>query len=322
MLEEMWERLSAARERISPYIHRTPVLTSSSIDRTTGCTCFFKCENFQRTGSFKLRGAVNAVAALPAAQRSRGVVTHSSGNHGQALALAAREFGIPAYVVIPENAPRVKLVAARDYGAKVVTCAPTQRAREETAARIAAETGAVLIDSHDHPEVIAGQGTTALELIEEVGPLDAIIVPIGGGGLVSGTAVAVRHVSPKTRVIGCEPAGADDAYRGIREGRRITDFTPHTIADGLRTTIGALNFEVIRAAVDEIVRVADADIISAMRLIWARMKIIVEPSSAIGLAPLITGALDLTGKRVGIILTGGNVDLERFFAGLAPLDEG
>ena len=312
-MEKMWEMIIAARERISPYVHRTPVLTSSSIDRAAACDCFFKCENFQRTGSFKFRGAVNAVAALPPADRAHGVVTHSSGNHGQALALAAREFRIPAFIVIPEDAPRVKLAAARGYGAMVVTCAPNQTAREKTAGRISRDTGAVLIDSHDHPQVIAGQGTAVIELLEEVGHLDAVIVPIGGGGLISGTAIAVRNLSPDTRVIGVEPAGADDAYRGIKEGKRITEFVPHTIADGLRTTLGVLNFAIIKEMVDEIVRVPDEEIIAAMRLIWERLKIVIEPSSAVALAPLISGKLGSEGGRIGIILTGGNVDLDRFF---------
>ncbi len=312
MMEGMWEMILTARERISPYVHCTPVLTSSSVNRAASCECFFKCENFQRTGSFKFRGAINAVAALTSTDCARGVVTHSSGNHGQALALAAWEFRIPAFIVIPEDAPRVKLAAARGYGAKVVTCAPSQAAREKTAERITRETGAVLIDSHDHPEVIAGQGTAVIELIEEVGHLDMVIVPIGGGGLISGTAIAVRNLCPNTQVIGIEPTGADDAYRGIKAGKRITEFVPRTIADGLRTTLGVLNFAIIREMVDRIIRVPDEEIITAMRLIWERMKIIVEPSSAIALAPLIFGRLDGKGKRVGIILTGGNVDLDRF----------
>ncbi len=313
MERELWKEILQARTRIAPFAHMTPVMTSSSIDRSVGSWCFFKCENFQRTGSFKFRGAVNAIASLPAVARARGVVTHSSGNHGQALALAAREFRIPAFIVIPEDAPRVKLSAAREYGAEVVLCAPTQRAREETARRIAQETGAVFVDSHDDPTVIAGQGTAVLELLEEAGPLDVVLVPIGGGGLASGTVVAVANTSPGTRVIGCEPAGADDAYRSLEEGRRITDFTPRTVADGLRTTLGALNFRIIERFIDTIVRVSDEEIISAMRLIWERMKIVVEPSSAVALAPLLSGGLDMKGKRVGIILTGGNVDLARFF---------
>ncbi len=288
-------------------------MTSSSVDQAVGNRCFFKCENFQRTGSFKFRGAVNAVASLSADRRARGVVTHSSGNHGQALARAAREFGIPAYVIVPENAPRVKIAAAREYGAEVIPCLPTQKAREETARRVARETGAVFVDSHDDPAVIAGQGTAVLELLEEAGPLDVVLVPIGGGGLISGTVVAVANTSPRTRVIGCEPAGADDAYRSLEERRRITEFTPHTIADGLRTTLGTLNFRIIERFIDTIVRVPDGEIISAMRLIWERMKIVVEPSSAIALAPLLSGGLKIEGKRVGIILSGGNVDLDRFF---------
>ncbi len=301
-----WNDITTARERIAPFAHVTPIMTSASIDQECASRVFFKCENFQRSGSFKFRGAVNAVAALAPAARARGVVTHSSGNHGQALALAAREFGITAYIVIPENAPRVKLAAARAYGAHVVTCAPTQAAREQEAERIVRETGAVFVDSHDDPLVIAGQGTAAVELLNDAGTLDAVLVPVGGGGLISGTAIAVHHLSPTTRVIGVEPAGADDAYRGMRAGKRITNFVPNTVADGLRTSLGELNFAIIRKAVDDIVLADDEDILAAMRLIWTRMKIVVEPSSAIALVPLLTGAV--RGRRIGIIITGGNVD--------------
>lgn len=313
MEKELWNEILQARTRIAPFSRETPVMTSSSIDRVVGNSCFFKCENFQRTGSFKFRGAVNAVASLPSDRRVRGVVTHSSGNHGQALALAAREFRIPAFIVIPDDAPRVKLAAAQAYGGKVIPCAPTQKAREETARRVAEETGAVFVDSHDDPAVIAGQGTTVIELLEETSHLDVILVPIGGGGLISGTVVAVENTSPGTEVIGCEPVGADDAYRSLEEGRRITDFTPRTIADGLRTPLGRLTYAIIKEKVGRIIRVGDEEIIAAMRMIWERMKIVVEPSSAVALAPLLSGGLKIEGKRVGVILTGGNVDLDRFF---------
>ena len=316
MIETLWNGILQARDRIAPFVHVTPVMRSSSIDRQCAAHMFFKCESFQRTGSFKFRGAVNAISALPSNERARGVVTHSSGNHGQALALAAQEFGIPAYIVIPEDAPQVKRAAAQAYGAQVITCAPTQAAREKMAKGVEQETGAIFVDSHDDPRVIAGQGTVALELFEQVGPLDVILVPVGGGGLISGIAIAVRHLSPKTKVIGCEPAGADDAYRGLKEGKRVTDFVPHTIADGLRTPLGARNFAIMRELVDEIIRVTDDEIIAAMRLIWERLKIVVEPSSAIALAPLLPGPLHVGDKRIGIILTGGNVDLDRLFATL------
>ncbi|GAG11910.1 unnamed protein product, partial [marine sediment metagenome] len=264
---------------------------------------------FQKTGSFKFRGACNAVASLNEFERARGVLTHSSGNYAQALALAARLHGVPAYVVMPENAPGIKKQATAGYGATITLCPPTQVGRHETAERIRKETGATFLDSHDDPRVFAGQGTACLELIEEIGELDLILAPVGGGGLLSGTLLAAKHMLPKATVIGCEPAGADDAARGIALGERIIDFVPHTIADGLRTPLGENTFKIIRDMADDIVLVSEANIVRAMRFIWERMKIVIEPSSAVAVAPLLNGSVGVKGKRVGVILSGGNVDL-------------
>ena len=302
-----------AQDRIAPFIHRTPVLTCSTLDEKVGASVFFKCENFQKTGSFKFRGACNAVARLNESERARGVLTHSSGNYAQALALAARLHGVPAYVVMPENAPGIKKQATAGYGATITLCPPTQAGRHETAERIREETGAIFLDSHDDPRVFAGQGTACLELIEEIGELDLILAPVGGGGLLSGTLLAAKHLLPKATVIGCEPAGADDAARGIALGERIIDFVPHTIADGLRTPLGENTFEIIRDMADDIVLVSEANIVRSMRFIWERMKIVIEPSSAVAVAPLLNGSVGVKGKRVGVILSGGNVDLTQFF---------
>jgi threonine dehydratase len=311
-----WDDIAAAGERIAPYVHRTPVLTCSAIDRLCGAHVVLKCENFQKTGSFKFRGAVNTVLQISDAERARGVLTHSSGNHAQALAHAAQLLGVPVTVVMPQDAASIKQTATEDYGATVVLCPPMQRDREETAERIRRETGAVLVDSHDDPCVIAGQGTAVAELIDEVGELDVILAPLGGGGLLSGTLIAAKHLAPRARVIGPEPAGADDAYRSLQEGYRITDFTPKTIADGLRTPLGENTFSILRRHVAEIVLVSEREILEAMRTIWERMKIVIEPSSAVAVAPLLHGTVDAAGKRVGVILSGGNVDLSRFFADL------
>ena len=311
-----WDDVDVARERIAPSARRTPVLTSSSIDRLSGSRVAFKCESFQRTGSFKFRGACNAVASLSPAERARGVYTHSSGNHAQALALAASIHGIPAYVVMPEGSSPIKVAATEGYGARVVSCLPTHRSRKEVAERVGVETGAAFVHPHDDPRVIAGQGTALCELIEEIGDLDVILAPVGGGGLLSGTAIAADRLAPNARVIGCEPAGADDAYRSIRAGRRITDFTPHTIADGLRTPLGETTFSILRDTIERIVLVPEEEIVNAMRVVWERMKIVIEPSSAVAVAPLLRRDSAWEGKRVGVILSGGNVDLSRFFADL------
>ncbi len=298
-----------AARRIAPYAHRTPVMTSAFFDRLTGARLFFKCENLQKVGAFKFRGACNAVFSLPEEALRRGVATHSSGNHAQALALAARLRGAKAYIVMPRNAPEVKRRAVADYGAQIIPCEPTVADREATAARVVAETGATLIHPYNDARIIAGQGTAALELLDDAPDLDYLLAPVGGGGLVSGTAIAAAGVSPKTRVIAAEPAGADDAYRSLRAGHIVPSEHPQTIADGLRTSLGELTFAAIQRHVREIVTVSEEAIESAMRHVWERMKIVIEPSSAVPVAALLEKRLDVAGQRVGIILSGGNVDL-------------
>lgn len=302
-----------ARERIASSVHRTPVHTSSTLNQRAAGSVFLKCENFQRTGSFKFRGASNAVACLSSNEQQKGVYAHSSGNHAQALALAAKLHDIPAYIVMPDNSNPIKIQATKDYGAHVTFCEPTHESRWETAAQIGRETGATFIHPHDDCRVIAGQGTAACELIEDVGELDMILTPVGGGGLLSGTLLAAKSVLPSVQIIGCEPAGADDAARGIKAGVRITDFTPKTIADGLRTPLGNNTFRIIHEMVDDILLVTEADIVQAMRFVWERMKILIEPSSAVAIAPILNRNLNVRGKRVGVIVSGGNIDLEGFF---------
>lgn len=300
-----------AHARIAPFAHRTPVLTSSTLDALSGASLFFKCESLQKVGAFKFRGACNAVFSMTETEIARGVATHSSGNHAAALALAGRLRGVPVTVVMPENASRAKQVAVSGYGARIVHCEPTQRSREQTLEAVIAETGAAAVHPFSDPRVIAGQGTAALELLDEVPGLQAVITPVGGGGLVSGTALAVKGRSPATRVIGAEPAGADDAARSLEAGRIIELEQPATVADGLRASrIGDVNFEIMRRHVDRIVRVEEQAIIDAMRALWQRMKLVVEPSGAVPLAALLGGTLNLRGQRVGIILSGGNVDLD------------
>ena len=298
-----------AAERIRPHVHETPVLTARSLDARTGARLFFKCENLQRIGAFKIRGAMNAVLTLPEARR--GVASHSSGNHAAALALAAATRGVPAYVVMPETTPRVKREAVAGYGAKVTYCAPTQGAREEALARVLAETGATFVPPFDDERIIAGQGTAALELCGQVPDLDAVLAPVGGGGLMSGTAVSVRSLRPLARLIGVEPERADDAYRSLRSGRIESAGDPDTIADGLRTTIGVRNFAHLRTLGVEVVTVTEEEIVTAMRVIWERMKLVVEPSGAVPLAALLAGRAALAGRKVGVLLSGGNVDLDR-----------
>ena len=303
--------IRAAADRIRRHIHRTPVLSCAGIDRLVGARLFFKCENFQKVGAFKIRGATNAVLSLNERAAAAGVATHSSGNHAAALALAARLRGVPAYVVMPDTAPQVKKEAVAGYGAQITFCAPTLEAREAGLARIVADTGAAFIPPYNDERIIAGQATAALELLADIPDLDLILTPVGGGGLVSGTALTVRGLSSPSRVIAAEPKGADDAYRSFRAGRIIPSVNPQTIADGLLTSLGDKTFAIIRDCVDDIVTVEEADIIRAMRLIWERMKIIVEPSAAVPLGALLSRSVDVRGKRVAIILSGGNVDLAR-----------
>ena len=295
---------------IEQFAHRTPVLTSESINRITGEKIYFKCENFQKAGAFKFRGATNAVMSLSAEEVKRGVGTHSSGNHAAALALAAKNRGVDAYVVMPENAPEIKKKAVAGYGAKVTFCKPTLEARESALARVIAETGATEIHPYNNFNVIAGQGTAAKEMLEDETNFGTVLVPVGGGGLLSGSALSVRHLSPKTKLIACEPEGADDAYRSFLKGEIIPSRNPKTIADGLLTSLGELNFAIIQKNVDDIVIVSEASIIQAMRMVWERMKIIIEPSSAVPLAAILEGKVDARNQKVGIIISGGNLDLE------------
>ena len=301
-----------AADRIAPHAHRTPVLTSRLVDARAGAQVFFKCENFQRVGAFKFRGACNAVMSLSAREAERGVATHSSGNHAAALALAAQLRGIAAYVVMPTSAPAPKRAAVLDYGARVVDCAPTLAARESTVAQLMAETGATLVHPFDDVRVIAGQGTAALELLDEVPDLDVIVAPIGGGGLFSGTAIAVRGRSASTRAIAAEPEAADDAYRSMREQRLLPANDPTTIADGLRTSLAPRTFEALRTHGGEVVTVSEAAIVEAMRFVWERMKMIIEPSSAVPVAAVLGRRFAKPDKaRIGIVISGGNVDLDR-----------
>ena len=299
-----------AAVRIKPYAHWTPVITSTTMDSMTGASLFFKCENLQRVGAFKFRGAANAVFSLGDAAARRGVATHSSGNHAQALALAARLRGIDATIVMPRDAPKVKVEAVRGYGARIVFSGNAPEDRERTLEEVVKETGAEFVHPSDDLRVIAGQGTCALEVLEDVPALDLVIAPVGGGGLLSGTAVAVRAVSVNTRVIGAEPAAADDAYRSFSSGTLFPSGNPKTIADGLRTSLGPNTFPLVRAHVAAILTTSEEAIVRAMRLVWERMKMVIEASAAVPLAALMEGTLDVKGKRVAIIFSGGNVDLD------------
>ena len=305
------EDIRQAATRIAGRVHRTPVLTCAAVDRLAGASLFFKCENFQKVGAFKIRGATNAVLSLNDDEVAHGVATHSSGNHAQALALAARLRGVPAYIVMPQGAPAVKRAAVQGYGAEIITCEPTLQAREETLNAVVERTGAIFIHPYDNESIIAGQGTAATELLEEVPALDVVMAPVGGGGLLSGTAVAVKALAPDARVIAAEPAGADDAARSLAAGRIIPSVDPDTVADGLLTSLGKRNFPIIKEHVSAIWTVGDPDIIAAMRLIWERMKIIIEPSAAVCPAAVLARPGEVGKLRIGIILSGGNVSLDR-----------
>jgi threonine dehydratase len=304
------DSIRAAHERIRLYINHTPVLTSSRLDDASGASLFFKCENFQKVGAFKARGATNAVFSLDDATALCGVATHSSGNHGAALARAAKLRGIPAHIVMPSNSAKVKVRGVESYGAHVVFCEPTEAARESACEDVIAKTGATLIHSFENEDVIAGQGTAAVELLEGVSDLDLVMCPVGGGGLLCGTAVAAKSMRPKIQVIAVEPANADDAAQSFRAGRLIRTEKKFTIADGLRTNVGAPNFVIIQRYVDDVVTVSEEAIISAMRTVWETMKIVIEPSAAVPYAAIAESRIDIDGKRVGIVLTGGNVDLD------------
>ncbi|HAH25171.1 MAG TPA: serine dehydratase [Prolixibacteraceae bacterium] len=301
--------IEKAHERIRPFIHHTPVLTSKSINEIVGAELFFKCENLQKVGAFKFRGACNSVFALTEEQAKNGVCTHSSGNHAAALALAARMRGIPAYIVMPDNAPEIKKKAVAGYGAQITFCEPTLAARESTLKIVATQTGATEIHPYNYFNVICGQGTAAKELIEEIGLFDLVMAPVGGGGLLSGTALSSKALLPNVQVIAAEPAGADDAFRSFYSKTLLPSIAPKTMADGLLTSLGSLTFPLIMNNVDQIVTVSEEKIVEAMRMIWERMKIIIEPSSAVPLAAILENKVDVKGKKVGIILSGGNVDL-------------
>ncbi len=306
-----------ASARLGPWVHETPVLTSKTLDARCGGSVFFKCENFQKVGAFKYRGAMNALLQLGDEEKTAGVVTHSSGNHGQALAAAGQALGVPVRVIMPRTAPAVKRAAVEGYGATVVECEPTLAAREAAVADQIGRHGYHLVHPFDDWRVIAGQGTVAWELLEQAGPLDMVITPIGGGGLAAGTCLAVKGQSPSTRVIGAEPAVADDALRSLATGRLEPSNDPVTVADGLRTSLGEKTFSVLQRHLDGVVTATDAEALDAMRFVWERMKIIIEPSCAFPFAPIHNGKLDVKGLRVGIILSGGNVDLEPMFQALA-----
>ncbi len=304
-------RIAAARERLNGVAHRTPVLTSQTLDQRTGAPVFLKCENFQRMGAFKFRGAWNAIAQLEGDAR-RGVITYSSGNHAQAAALACRERGIPCTVVMPSTAPAAKLAATRGYGASLVHYDLMGEDREDLARRLARERGLTIIPPFDHPDIIAGQATATAELIEQAGALELLLVPVGGGGLISGAALAAGHACPGCRVVGVEPAAGDDGVRSFRTGRRVTIAAPDTIADGARTpSLGELTFAVIRRHVADMTSVDDAGLIAAMRFAFERLKVVIEPTGALALAALLGGVVPAEGRRVGVILSGGNLDLTR-----------
>jgi threonine dehydratase len=286
-------------------------LTCESLDQKVGAQVFLKCENLQKVGAFKFRGACNAVFSLADEEATRGVATHSSGNHAQALALAARLRGIPSYIVMPENAPAVKKAAVAGYGGQITYCEPTLHARETALAQVVQETNAIVVHPYNNYQVIAGQGTATLELLEEVPDLDVVIAPVGGGGLLSGTAIAARGIWPRIRVLGAEPEMADDAHRSLQAGRILPSENPKTIADGLLTSLGTLTFPIIQQYVEQIVTVSETGIIKAMKFIWERAKLVIEPSAAVPVALLWERKIDLSGLRVGLILSGGNVDLER-----------
>lgn len=303
------EILTAAT-RIRPHVHHTPVLTSKNLNSRFGAEIFFKCENFQKAGAFKSRGAVNAVFSLDDATAARGVATHSSGNHAAALARAASLRGIKAHIVMPSNSSKVKIAAVENYGGKITFCEPNLASREETLEKVIAATGAIEIHPYNDLRIIAGQATSAMELLAEVPDADLIIAPVGGGGLLSGTAVSCHYFAKHTRVIAAEPAQADDAFQSFRKKAFVPSVNPDTIADGLRTSLGSFTCPIILQYVEDIVTVSEASIVSAMKLVWERMKIIIEPSSAVPLAAIVEGKIAVEGKRVGIIISGGNVDLD------------
>ena len=306
-----FEAIRAAHRRIAPHIHRTPVLTSASLDEIAGSQLFFKCENLQKTGSFKIRGATNAIFSLTEEEALHGVVAPSSGNHAAAMALAARWRGVPAYIVMPSNSSVAKMRAVESYGGKITSCEPNMASRESTCAEVMRKTGAHLVHPYDDARVIAGQGTAALELLEEVSDLDVVITPASGGGLLSGTAIAAKGMRPGIRLVGAEPRNADDAYRSLATGKIQAAAQSETMADGLRATLSPLTFSILQSLVDEISLVSEEEIVAAMLLLWERTKLVVEPSGAVAAAPALNRRIRAEGKKIGIILSGGNLDLRK-----------
>ncbi len=302
--------MKTARERVTPYIHRTPVLTSSFLNELSGAELFFKCENFQKAGAFKVRGACNAVFGLSDDMLEKGVATHSSGNHALSLSYAAGRRGIPCHVVMPRTAPQAKKDAVRGYGGIITECEPSTSSREEVFARVEAETGAEFVHPYNDPRVIAGQATCSAELIEQVEGLDAVVAPIGGGGMISGTCLTLSNLAPSVRIYAAEPLNADDAARSFRAGHIIADDAPDTVADGLKVPLKDLTWHFVQNHVTDILTATEDEIVEAMKLIWKRMKIVMEPSSAVPLATILKNPETFAGKKVGIIITGGNVDLD------------
>jgi len=306
-----FEAIRAAHRRIAPHIHRTPVVSSASLDEIAGAQLFFKCENLQKTGSFKIRGATNAIFSLTDEEALHGVVAPSSGNHAAAMALAARWRGIPAYIVMPSNSSAAKMRAVESYGGKITLCEPNMASRENTCAEVMRKTGAHLVHPYDDARVIAGQGTAALELLEEIGDLDVVITPASGGGLLSGTAIAAKGMRPGIRLVGGEPRNADDAYRSLASGKIQAAAQSETMADGLRATLSPLTFSILQSMVDEISLVSEEEIVTVMLLLWERTKLVVEPSGAVAAAPALNRRIRAEGKKIGIILSGGNLDLRK-----------
>ncbi len=304
-----FEEIKLVHDRIKPYINQTPVMSSTAINEMSGAEIYFKCENFQKVGAFKMRGGANALLALTEEEKAKGVATHSSGNHAQAVALSAKNHNVPAYIVMPENAPSAKRAATEGYGANIITCESTLAARESTLEKVVAETGATFLHPYNNYDVIAGQATCAKEFIEEVPDLEIVMAPVGGGGLMSGTAISTKALLPNAQIIGAEPKWADDAYRSFKSGKMQYNTRVDTIADGLRTNLGEYTFEIISNLVDDIITVSEEEIVAAMRIIWERMKIIIEPSCAVPFAAVLQQKERFVGKKIGIIITGGNVDV-------------
>lgn len=309
----MLEEIETTYDRIKSTINKTPIMTSTTLNNVTNAECFLKLENFQKTGSFKFRGAFNAVSCLSLEQKEKGVTTHSSGNHAQALSLAAKMAGVKAVVVMPENAPKIKVEATKNYGAEVVFCGTKPNDREQTTQELIDEFGYTLVHSSNELNIIYGQSTATYEMIKEVGKLDYVFAPCGGGGLLSGTSIATKALCPNAKVIGVEPKNADDAYKSFRDGKIYPSINPNTIADGLRTSLGTNTFQIIRENVDNIITVSEEQIVEAMEFLWSRMKLVIEPSGAVSLAGVLSRQIELKRKKIGIIISGGNVDLSSFF---------